>query len=51
NAVQRACRELSAVGARIFGVVLNNVNMKREGYADYQYYYYGYSSKEEVSEN
>jgi len=25
--------------------------MKREGYADYQYYYYGYSSKEEVSEN
>ena len=51
NAVQRACRELSAVGARIFGVVLNNVNMKREGYADYQYYYYGYSSKDEVSEN
>ncbi len=51
NAVQRACRELSAVGARIFGIVLNNVNMKREGYADYQYYYYGYSSKEEVSEN
>src|SRR3989442_13113574 len=38
NAVQRACRELSAAGARIFGIVLNNVNMKREGYADYQYY-------------
>jgi capsular exopolysaccharide synthesis family protein len=47
NAVQRACRELSAVGARIFGIVLNSVNMKREGYADYQYYYYGYSSEEE----
>src|SRR5207245_9559060 len=51
NAVQRACRELSAVGARIFGLVLNNVNMKRESYADYQYYYYGYSSKEYASEN
>jgi Mrp family chromosome partitioning ATPase len=50
SAVQRACYELSAVGGRIFGVVLNNVNMKREGYADYQYYYYGYG-EEKPSEN
>ena len=47
NAVQRGCHELSAVGARIFGIVLNSVNMKREGYADYQYYYYGYPSDED----
>ena len=51
NAVQRACNELTAVGARIFGIVLNNANMKRDGYADYQYYYYGYGNEYEAAKN
>src|SRR5262249_57002124 len=38
--VRRARRELGGVGAKIFGVVLNNVNVKREGYDDYDYYRY-----------
>jgi succinoglycan biosynthesis transport protein ExoP len=38
--VSRARRELARVGARVFGVVLNNVNVKREGYDDYDYYRY-----------
>src|SRR5206468_10990714 len=40
HAVQRACYELSAVGARVFGIVLNNVDLRREGYDDYYYSYY-----------
>src|SRR6266567_3677410 len=43
HAVQRACHELSAVGARIFGIVLNNVDLRREGYDD-DYYYSYYNS-------
>ena len=43
HAVQRACYELSAVGARIFGIVLNNVDLRREGDDDYYYYSYHYS--------
>jgi len=43
HAVQRACYELSAVGARIFGIVLNNVDLRREGYDD-DYYYSYYNS-------
>jgi len=43
QAVQRACHELSAVGARIFGIVLNNVDLRREGHDDYYYYSYQYS--------
>jgi Mrp family chromosome partitioning ATPase len=44
QAVQRGCQEFTAVGAKIFGVVLNNVDLKREGYDDYYYYssYYGH---------
>jgi capsular exopolysaccharide synthesis family protein len=38
--VRRARRELGGVGAKVFGVVLNNVNIKREGYDDYDYYRY-----------
>jgi capsular exopolysaccharide synthesis family protein len=38
--VSRARQELARVGARVFGVVLNNVNVKREGYDDYDYYRY-----------
>ena len=41
---QRARQELTSVGAKIFGVVLNNVDMRREGYDHhyYQKYYSGY---------
>ncbi|HEY6328363.1 MAG TPA: polysaccharide biosynthesis tyrosine autokinase [Blastocatellia bacterium] len=38
--VRRARQELSAVGAKVFGVVLNNLDLKREGYEDYYYYSY-----------
>ena len=41
--VRRARQELSGVGAKVFGVVLNNVNIKREGYNDYDYYRYSSS--------
>lgn len=41
--VRRARQELSGVGAKIFGVVLNNVDVKKEGYNDY--YYYRYNSR------
>jgi polysaccharide biosynthesis transport protein len=35
--VQRARQELLGVGAKIFGVVLNNVDLRREGYDGYYY--------------
>jgi capsular exopolysaccharide synthesis family protein len=38
--VRRARRDLAVAGARLIGVVLNNVNVKREGYDDYDYYRY-----------
>jgi capsular exopolysaccharide synthesis family protein len=43
--VRRARRDLAMAGARVIGVVLNNVNIKREGYDEYDYYRYasGYS--------
>lgn len=41
--VRRAQHELASVGARIFGVVLNNLNLRREGYE--YYYYHRYYSK------
>ncbi|HZF41163.1 MAG TPA: polysaccharide biosynthesis tyrosine autokinase [Blastocatellia bacterium] len=37
---RRARRELARVGARVFGVVLNNVDVRREGYDYYDYYRY-----------
>lgn len=40
DVVRRARQELSSVGAKIFGVVLNNVDLKREGYDNYYYYRY-----------
>jgi capsular exopolysaccharide synthesis family protein len=40
--VRRARQELANVGAKIFGVVLNNVDLRREGY-DYYYHYRYYS--------
>jgi capsular exopolysaccharide synthesis family protein len=43
--VRRARQELTNVGAKIFGVVLNNVDLRREGYDYYYYnrYYSGYT--------
>jgi capsular exopolysaccharide synthesis family protein len=43
--VRRARQDLSSVGAKIFGVVLNNVDLRREGYDNYYYarYYSGYA--------
>jgi polysaccharide biosynthesis transport protein len=42
--VRRSRTELSSVGAKIFGVVLNNLDIKREGYDSYlSTYNYGYS--------
>lgn len=38
--VRRARQELSGVGSKVFGVVLNNVNIRKEGYDDYYYYRY-----------
>ncbi|HWC77876.1 MAG TPA: polysaccharide biosynthesis tyrosine autokinase [Blastocatellia bacterium] len=48
--VSRARHELVSVGAKIFGVVLNNVDLKREGYDDYYYYryYQGYGVEAET---
>ena len=40
--VQRARQELLGVGAKIFGVVLNNIDLRREGYDAYYYYYNRY---------
>ncbi|MGH9762301.1 MAG: CpsD/CapB family tyrosine-protein kinase, partial [Blastocatellia bacterium] len=37
---RRVRAELTGVGAKIFGVVLNNVDFRREGYNDYYYYKY-----------
>jgi polysaccharide biosynthesis transport protein len=50
HVIQRTRRELMNVGAKIFGVVLNNVDLKRDGYNDYYYnrYYAGYGSNSEA---
>ncbi|MEP7343524.1 MAG: polysaccharide biosynthesis tyrosine autokinase [Acidobacteriota bacterium] len=48
--LRRSRQELTGVGAKIFGVVLNNVDIKRDGYDEYYYYRYysnyGQGSKE-----
>ncbi len=48
--LRRSRQELSGVGAKIFGVVLNNVDIRRDGYDEYYYYRYysnyGQSSKD-----
>jgi polysaccharide biosynthesis transport protein len=46
--VRRARRDLARGGARVFGVVLNNVNVKHEGYDDYDYYRYTSSYNEDT---
>lgn len=40
--VRRGRQELASVGAKIFGVVLNNVDLHGEGYENYYYTGYGY---------
>ncbi len=42
EAVRHARNELTAVGAKLIGVVLNNVDMKRDGYYNYYAYRYRY---------
>ncbi|HEX8088139.1 MAG TPA: polysaccharide biosynthesis tyrosine autokinase [Blastocatellia bacterium] len=44
--VRRARQELASVGAKIFGVVLNNVNLRHEGYDDYYYSRYSYGHEQ-----
>jgi len=53
DVVRRSRLELSSVGAKVFGVVLNNLDLKREGYDDYYYYSYysGYGHDEETGSN
>jgi capsular exopolysaccharide synthesis family protein len=45
--VRRARQELGSVGAKIFGVVLNNLDIKREGYDSYAAVYGGYGYGDE----
>jgi capsular exopolysaccharide synthesis family protein len=45
--VCRARQELASVGAKIFGVVLNNIDLRNEGYDDYYYARYSYSYEQE----
>lgn len=40
NAAKKAKQQLDSVGAKIFGVVLNRLNLKKDGYYYYSYYYY-----------
>jgi len=44
--LRRARQELASVNAKIFGVVLNNLDIKRQGYDDYYYYKYSYTYSE-----
>jgi capsular exopolysaccharide synthesis family protein len=38
ESVRRACQDLSTVGARILGVTLNNLNIRKDGYDYYRNY-------------
>jgi len=46
--LRRAKQELVGVGSKIFGVVLNNVDIKKEGYDEYYYtrYYSNYNENQ-----
>lgn len=46
--VRRSRQLLNDVGAKIFGVVLNNVNLRSQDYYYYQHYYQHYYSKSEA---
>jgi len=49
--VSHARQELSSVGAKILGVVLNNVNLAREGYDYYYYRRYQYEYKADAADS
>ena len=50
--VRRARHDLDTVGAKVFGVVLNNVDLRREGYDNYYYYrYYSAYGQEHTSDS
>ena len=40
--VRNGVNQLQAVGAHLFGAILNDVDMSRDSYYYYQYYYYYY---------
>ncbi len=48
--VRRARQELASVRARVIGVVINNLNLKTEGYDDYYYQRYHSEYKQEQVE-
>ncbi|MGA9774282.1 MAG: polysaccharide biosynthesis tyrosine autokinase [Blastocatellia bacterium] len=48
--VCRARQELASVGAKIFGVVLNNVDLRHDGYNDYYYAHSPYGYEQERKE-
>lgn len=42
--VRRGRQELESVGAKIFGVVLNNIDLRKEGYDNYYYSQHSYTN-------
>jgi capsular exopolysaccharide synthesis family protein len=44
--VRRSRQELLGVGAKIFGVVLNNVDLRHDGYDNYYYSRYSYGQEQ-----
>ena len=44
--VRRSRQELLGVGAKIFGVVLNNVDLRHDGYDNYYYSQYSYGQEQ-----
>jgi succinoglycan biosynthesis transport protein ExoP len=44
QAVRSVCRRLTAAGAKVYGVVLNGVDLSRSPYPDYTRYYAAYES-------
>ncbi|MFL6212849.1 MAG: GumC family protein [Blastocatellia bacterium] len=49
DVVRRARHDLDAVNAKVFGVVLNNVDLRHEGYDNYYYYRYYSAYGQEVT--
>jgi capsular exopolysaccharide synthesis family protein len=51
KAAIRAKQQLDSIGAKIFGVVLNRLNLKKDGYYYYSYYrYYRYGDYQQKEE-
>lgn len=49
--LRRSRQELAGVGAKVFGVVLNNVDIKRDGYDEYYYYRYYSNYAQDAKQN